>query len=352
MTAQFTAQNTMTKRPTRAKDLDQGVTTVIDAGARYGMHPSWRGFGAPLRYYAFEPDHQEAERLRRQAQPPGFEVIDLGLASLEGERDLHITKHRGYSSFLDVDPNSDWFGRYRPGEGEVEAVVRVKTCTLDGFAKDRGVCVDFLKLDTEGSELEILKGAPRQLSLHTMGIRVNVNFLPQYKDQMLFPDVHSFLMDNGFYLVNLDYFGRGLPHHGLFHNPDPQALDLERYGVLIAADGVWLLDYPRVVKRLKGQSDALAYATLKYAYFCILNHAHDVGLDTLVTFIEKEKGSFSPQVMSSKLYLSLRKVSATLLGRWRVYPDSQWDLARATFQKVFGLELEGGSRYWEMIQDL
>lgn len=338
--------------PTVLASPNLGTTTVIDAGARYGMHPSWRGFNAPLQYYAFEPDAKEAERLRQQSQPPGFEVVNEALDSKNGERDLRITKHRGYSSFLKVDPDSDWFGKHRPGEGDLESIQKVKTCTVDGFSREHGVGIDFLKLDTEGTELAVLKGATEQLRLHTMGIRASVNFLAQYKEQALFHDIHSYLISTGFFLVNLDYFGRGLPRFRLFRNPEPQDLDNERYGVLIASDGVWLLEYQRVVDRLKRQPDALAYATLKYAYFCILNHARDVGLDTLVTYVDKEKCSFSPQVMKSTLYLTLRKVSATLLGRWRVYPDSQWDLARTTFQKVFGLELEGGSKYWEMVQGL
>jgi hypothetical protein len=40
------------------------LTVVADIGARYGIHPSWNGFDAPLRYVAFEPDTEEAERLR------------------------------------------------------------------------------------------------------------------------------------------------------------------------------------------------------------------------------------------------------------------------------------------------
>lgn len=333
-------------------DIDISTTTVIDAGARYGMHPTWREFSGSLRYFAFEPDKQEAERLRQQPQHPGFEVIDWGLTREEGERDLHITKHRGCCSFLKVDQESEWFTRYRPGEGDLESIVQVKTCSVDGFAKARRVQVDFLKVDTEGTELEVLEGAQDQLCSSVMGVRVNVNFQPVYKNQPLFQDIHTYLTTRDFFLLNIDYFGRGLPHYGLFRNPDPLSLDNERYGVLIGTDGVWVKKYSWIFQRYGQEPEELSYVILKYAYFLFLNHAPDVGLDTLVRFITDRRGAFGQKVAASQLYLALRKAYAAFLGRWRVYPDAQWELARSTFKTIFGLEMEGGNKYWELIQSL
>ena len=330
---------------------DQETTVVIDAGARYGMHPAWRGFDGPMRYFAFEPDPNEAARLQALAKEEGYEVLDWGLAKQDGSRSLNITSHRGCCSFLEVDPESEWFGRYRPGEGRVESQVQVKTCSIDGFAGSRGVDVDFLKVDTEGTELDVLEGAAEQLSSAVMGVRVNVNFLAAYKGQALFPAVHEYLTAQGFYLLNLDYFGRGVPRHGLFRNPDPLSLDSERYGVLVATDGVWLREYGSVERSHQGDDNGLAFATLKYVYFCFLNHAADVGLDTLLGFAERPE-AFGPRVMESRLYKALRRTCAAHLGRWRVRPDEQWVMARDTFKQAFGLELEGGNRYWELIDRL
>ena len=38
--------------------------TVIDVGARYGIHPSWKPYQGELSYYLFEPDKKEAHRLK------------------------------------------------------------------------------------------------------------------------------------------------------------------------------------------------------------------------------------------------------------------------------------------------
>ena len=43
-------------------------TVVLDAGARYGIHPTWNNFGGELRYIMFEPDPAESTRLRTKYQ--------------------------------------------------------------------------------------------------------------------------------------------------------------------------------------------------------------------------------------------------------------------------------------------
>src|SRR3989338_3395197 len=164
----------------RSLSNDAEVTTVIDAGARYGMHPSWRAFGGPLRYFGFEPDKREVERMQNQSQPPAMEIIACGLGKKPGSRKLRLASHRGCSSFLKVDPRSEWFGRYRRGEGTLESIVHVPTCAIDDFADDRKIKIDFLKVDTEGTELEVIEGAKRELARHVLGVRVNVNFRAAY----------------------------------------------------------------------------------------------------------------------------------------------------------------------------
>jgi len=327
----------------------ESTTVVIDVGGRYGMHPSWSGFAGDLLYLAFEPDPQEAERLRLNNTKPGFEVVDLALDKQAGERDFYITKHRGYCSFYPPNPDSEWFKIYRPGEGEIESVIRVKTCALDDFAESRKLDIDFLKIDTEGSELEILEGAEKQVLSNVLGIRVELHFEDIYKGMPLFPEIFNHLRARDYFFLNLDYFGRGVPRPTLFRNPNPLVPDTDRYGTLIGMDGVFLRKYDWVCQRYQGES--LELVTLKYAYFCFLNSAADVALDTLMSFVKNH--TFSPTTKQSKIYISLRKICTEYLGRYRVNPeDIQWQMARTTLKAIFDLELEAGNKYWELIQSL
>lgn len=328
------------------------LTTVLDAGARYGMHPSWTGFGGDLLYFAFEPDSDEATRLRAQNTRRDYEVVEMALAATEGERAFHITEHRGYCSFFEPDLQSDWFKHQRPGEGEIQAVIRVRTQTLDDFAEKRQVNFGFLKLDTEGSELEVLEGGARQVASHVLWIRTSMYFAPSYKNQPLFADFSKYLLPLHYFLLNLDYFGRGVPRLNLYRDPDPLSPDQMRYGTLISADGVWLRKYDWVCERFKDNREAWSCATLKYAYFCMLNHAPDVALDTLLRFVEDAGGAFTPEVTRTALYIKLRRVCAEFLGRWRVCPDTHWQLAQSIGKRVFDIDLHAGHKYWELIQSL
>ncbi len=68
--------------------------------------------------------------------------------------------------------------------------------------------------------------------------------------------------------------------------------------------------------------------------------------------VRKNGASFVPAVAGSPLYRYVRRTCAEFIGRWRTYPDAQWETCRDMFRTIFGLELEGGHRYWELIQGL
>ena len=42
------------------------TTFVLDAGGRYGIHPTWKKYKAKISYFMFEPDKVEAERLKNK----------------------------------------------------------------------------------------------------------------------------------------------------------------------------------------------------------------------------------------------------------------------------------------------
>src|SRR6202042_1260759 len=62
---------------------------------------------------------------------------------------------------------------------------------------------DFIKLDTQGTELEILRGSPEAVA-HALMVEAEVEFTSIYEGQPLFHDVAQFMHQNGFELLYLN----------------------------------------------------------------------------------------------------------------------------------------------------
>jgi FkbM family methyltransferase len=117
----------------------------VDVGCHVGSTLSELLRLAPHgRHAAFEPIPSKAARLRRRF--PEVSVFDVALADADGEATFFVhTKQSGFS------------GLHRHGDdGEHEAVT-VRTARLDEIMAHQRI--DFIKLDVEGGELAVLKGA-------------------------------------------------------------------------------------------------------------------------------------------------------------------------------------------------
>ena len=74
----------------------------------------------------------------------------------------------------------------------------IETIDLDTFVSENKIGnVDFLKIDVQGAELDIFKGASKTLK-NSLFIISEVEFLKIYENQPLFGDVSNFLSDNDF----------------------------------------------------------------------------------------------------------------------------------------------------------
>ena len=87
--------------------------------------------------------------------------------------------------------------------------IEIPARRLDDVAAEAGIdSLDLLKLDCQGAELRVLRGAPGLLQ-RTRFVRTEVMFEPIYHGGALFHEVHALLRSHGFTLVRLDDF-RGI----------------------------------------------------------------------------------------------------------------------------------------------
>ena len=141
--------------------LDLRHATVVDIGANEGAFSAGVLAVAPRAYVlAIEPGPAPLERLRsRLGAYPNVEIRAAAVARESGTAAFHVTGHDHGSSLRT--PLSE--SREVLGAGaEVVETIEVPTLSLDDLLGDRPV--DVLKIDVQGSELDVLRGgAPRSL---------------------------------------------------------------------------------------------------------------------------------------------------------------------------------------------
>ena len=175
----------------------QGIT-LIDIGAAGGAEPRWENIKQYLNYIGFEPDERSKSILADKATfYREHTLFDCAVEETNGSIPINLCRKPQLSSvYL---PNQSLVKLFPDAERfDVLQTKSVKTRRLDDFQFE---AADFIKLDTQGNELNILKGGVATLR-KTLGIQIEVEFLPVYNAQPLFGDVIVFLADHGFEFID------------------------------------------------------------------------------------------------------------------------------------------------------
>jgi FkbM family methyltransferase len=76
---------------------------VVDAGARYGLHPSWAELRGIAEFHLFEMDPEEAKRLsHKYRSDPLITVHPIALYSSDTMLKFQISEHQALNSVFRV----------------------------------------------------------------------------------------------------------------------------------------------------------------------------------------------------------------------------------------------------------
>lgn len=167
---------------------------VFDVGAHIGCFTlkAARKVGESGRVVSFEPSSENFKLLSLNVSSNNYtnsKLFNVAVGAAPGTATLHLGNRRGTNSLLS-EANVDQVG-----------VEEVPIRTLDSVAEELELSkVDFLKIDVEGFELEVLKGAQNVLSSHHPSIAMETHGFGASDEE-----IGRFLADFGYVVKKVRY---------------------------------------------------------------------------------------------------------------------------------------------------
>ncbi|UZQ53051.1 FkbM family methyltransferase [Trichothermofontia sichuanensis B231] len=193
--------------------LEQMGFTVVNVGSRkisaeddYAQQ-DWSLFAPNLKIYGFDADEEACAQANADLARRNINWLEkhvpIALSNTVGRKTLYITKNPMCSSLYA--PNEPFLARLSglPELVNLDYTLEVETTTLEAFCQAEGIeTIDFLQVDVQGADLQVLQGA-NSLLQNILAIQIEVEFSPLYINQPLFADVDAYLRSQGFSLFDL-----------------------------------------------------------------------------------------------------------------------------------------------------
>lgn len=281
------------------------VLTLVDVGSAGGLHPRWKPFRPLLSAVLFDPREPAATGKFGRGCSRTYPVA---LGDRSGEATLHLTALPNMSSFLEPEPAS--FAAYgkKVADASVVRTEQVPVEPLDSLARTDGFRPDVLKIDTQGSELQVLAGAQQALRSVLLA-EVEVSFFLRYREQPLFADIERHMADRGFDLIDLT----GLKRYRAANKAKLRDMGTaagERSGRLAYANAIFLKN-ERAILAAAASDDGQALlravvALLAYRKVDIAARLLDVGRDLLGTRADEIRNAVASVARSQRRRLAFR----------------------------------------------
>jgi FkbM family methyltransferase len=166
----------------------------FDVGANQGQTINKMGNHYPdAKIYAFEPSKNCFESLKLNFKKKNISLHNLAIGSSCSQLEFNEYSWSALNSLL----------KRAYGSANILETYLVDVVTIDDFCKNNAVShINLLKTDTEGFELNVLKGASETMSRNKIQfVYVEIFFNENYVGQSSFGDIYNFLLENGFELV-------------------------------------------------------------------------------------------------------------------------------------------------------
>jgi FkbM family methyltransferase len=184
----------------------------VDIGANYGYMSinASKIVGPSGMVVAVEPEPRALELLEHNIglNNAGVITVPRALSDHCGTASFNLATETGLSR-LD-NPGRDDFGMVRT------EVITVETTTLDSLLEEiaPGRAIDLVKMDVEGAELQVLRGAETLLDRRRTHFILEINHGHLDHNNLSFTDVWAFFTSRGYDVYWIQSYGGALVHFG------------------------------------------------------------------------------------------------------------------------------------------
>ncbi|WP_417504434.1 FkbM family methyltransferase [Marinomonas gallaica] len=225
------------------KVIADGSFSIVDVGARAGYQDSWDRYGDFVSIFGFEPDLQECQRVNEQSSLRNRKCFPNAISNADKSEIFYSARFPACSGLLKAD--IDYIRRY----GFIDTLESTEECeieciSLDSWAVENSIQkIDFLKVDVEGAELSILKGADSLLE-NIIACDVETWIAPAHIEQADVGKLISYMHKKGFQTFDME-----LHRHKKTCLPESLHTFNESRGQLIWSQTLFIRDPVREIQR-------------------------------------------------------------------------------------------------------
>lgn len=135
-------------------------------------------------------------------------IYNCAVFDEEGTRPFYHCNYPRCSSLFRPDPDmvkyfvrKSRLGSHGHHRLDVKEIEDVKCMRLDTIISELNIDFDFIKIDTQGAEFQVIKSLGKYLNTQIVGMKVELFRKRLYQDIVLYPKVNKFLNNNGFVRV-------------------------------------------------------------------------------------------------------------------------------------------------------
>lgn len=164
--------------------LANNSITMYDVGAAAGIQSKWDRVRRVGNFVLFEP-HEESYRslVKQYSGYKNIQLVNLGLSDIDGIKTLSMTNVPTGTTILEFDESAEGFKYLRQEYIYPIKKININTSRLDSEIKSRSLTPpDMIKLDTQGSEPEIIDGLGEYQN-ELISVEMEVGLVRCYKDQ-------------------------------------------------------------------------------------------------------------------------------------------------------------------------